>query len=897
MRFALRAATAVYRFLLLLFPAAFRRSYGAEMGLLFRERCERAAQRHGLSGLLICALRGWGDVIRGAMADRLHAGSFYRSRNSRRGAGMLSGLLHELRISVRTFVREPGFTLTVLLTLGIGIGATTAIFGLVNSAVLRPLPYPRAGQIMSIVQSDDRFGLVPFAIPYLQDFRGRLQQFESVAGFTSSWSLTLTGTGEPRRITASYISDGVFEMLGARLEAGRNITLEEHASSTARVVLVSRAFWEREFGLAIPFEERIIRLDDTPHAIVGILAGDVRMPIVSSIVNESRTSAELWLPLATNDLSALRNTPIMNVIGRLRTGVSPAQAQAEIDAVAAVLAREHPQLADGGPVRVLPLRELVSRDVRQPLLLLFGAVGGLLLIACANVGNLLLARSAGRTGDLAVRVSLGASRARLVRQMLLESFVLSSAGALLGLGLAWLCLLVFPALGLEQLPPSARLEIDAFAAAFAAGCGVLTALLTGVVPALQATRRAPHLLLKEGGRTTTSRGLRARQTLVVSEVALSLILLVMAGLLARSFWTLAHVDAGIRAERVLAGGVALPASRYATAESKLRFVEDALTRLQATGGVERAALVNRLPFGGSNVLVGVELEGQPPATNPPTVDRRVVSSDYFATMDIPVLAGRSFASEDRATDAGVAIVNAAAAQRYWENGQALGRRVRLMLRGGPGPWLRIVGIVGDVRHHGLDRPAEPEIYVPYAQAPVESFVLLLRTARDPMTLAPVLRATVQALDPDLPLQNTGVAADAIAASIAEPKTRALLFNAFAVIALLLAAIGVYGVSAYTVASRRRDIGIRLAFGAQRREIFQLVVREGMTLVAIGTCIGVLGSVALTRLLRAQLFGISATDPLTFAGVTAILVLVALVAHAVPARRAMRLDPIQALHVP
>lgn len=890
----IRWAAQVYRLLLQLTPTSFRCEYGNEMVTLFRERCARAAETGGWLAVLVCAVRGWTDVVWCAFAGRFHIGERRADPSPIASDTRLRVLATDARIAARTFLRQPLFTGTVLLTLAIGIGAPTAIFGIVHKAVLRPLPYPRAAELVSVVQNDVRFGPVPFSVPYLDDFRDRLGQFESLAGFTSSWNLTLTGSGEPRVVTASYVSDGLLELLGSEIAQGRNISAAEHASGTARVVVVSPAFWRQQFGEGAPFDEPIVRLNDVPHVIVGVLRDDLVMPITGSIVNDSRTSAEIWLPLSTNEMASLRMIPIMNLIGRLRAGATLAAAQAELVATASVLGNEHPEVAVD-EVLVMPLQTLVSRDIRAPMLLLLAATAGLLLIACANVGHLMLARAAGRSGELAVRASLGATRARLVTQMLIESLILAASSAVFGIGVAWLSLRVFPALGLERLPPSATPVVDVRVTLFAVCCALATAMLVGIVPALAASRLSPHNVLKETGRTTAGRGRKARQMLVFAEVSVALVLLISAGLLARSFWTLTSVDSGIRADRVLAGEVALPASRYSDGSVRSAFVEAALARLAATRDVVDAALVNRLPFSGSNVLVGVEVEGLATGADAPTMDRRVVSPDYFDAMGIPLLTGRPFGSEDRpGTDDYVAIVNATAARRYWPDREPIGRRVRLLLRSGPGPWLRIVGIAGDVRHHGLDQAPQPEIYVPYSQAPVESFTLLVRTNADPLALSPVLRQTIQQLDSELPLNHLAVASDGIAQSIAEPRMRTLIFNLFASVSLLLATIGIYGVISYSVATRTRDIGLRLAFGAQRADIFRLVLREGMVIVFAAVIVGIGGSLVFTRFLEAQLFGVSATDPITFTTVTAVLLVAAFLAHVIPATRAMRLDPAQAL---
>ena len=809
---------------------------------------------------------------------------------------MFATFAQDFRIAIRSFWRQPIFTLTVVLTLAIGIGVTSAVFSIVDAAVLRPLPFPHADRIVSIVQADRRFGTVPFAPAYLQDFRERTRQLEDVAGFSSTWTMTLTGAGQPSVVPAAFISDGLFLLFGTQPIAGRMFTDDEYASRDARVVLVSESFWRRYFNAA-RLDGQMIRLDDTPVTVIGVVPDTLKMPITSSAVTANTSSAEVWLPFAANEYATSRSIPVMNVVARLKSGVSLAQAQAEMGSIAMSLARDYPATSASSDVRLVRLAELVSNSVRRPLTLLLSAVLLLLLIGCSNVANMLLARSTGRSGELAVRSSLGATRGRLVAQLLVESTALSIAGTAVGLGLATVLIRVVPATGFTQLPPSATIAMNTRVVAFSILASGLTILIIGLLPALQMSGTAPFLLLKDNARSLAGRGRRLREALVAGEVALALVLLVGAGLLARSFWTLTTVDPGFSANRVLAGSVSLSATRYGTAERRRAFADAALERLAALNGVEQTALVNRLPFAGGNVLVGVEFEGQMPRDGKPAMmDRRVVSPHYFSAMGIAVLAGRAFGVEDRPeSSARAAVVNEALTRRYWPGDDAVGKRLRLMLRGGPGPWLRVVGVVGNVRHYGLDQPPQPEVYVPYSQAPVEAFALLVR-AVNPLGLVTEMTAELQRLDPELPVRGIGVMSDAIDASVTEPRMRALLVNAFASFGLLLAALGIYGVVSYSVVRNTKEIGVRIALGAQPADILRTIVGRSMALVGWGAIVGLAASFAITRALRSVLFGVTPTDPVTFGSVTAVLFGVALIAAYVPARRATRLDPVRALHL-
>jgi putative ABC transport system permease protein len=705
----------------------------------------------------------------------------------------------------------------------------------------------------------------------------------------------MTGAGEARSVPAAFVSDGLLEMFGAHARTGRLLTVADQ-DAVAPVVVVSERLWNRTFGEGVALNGQVVRVDDRPMTIVGVLAGDFRMPITASMVVASKETAEIWLPLSLNPLASLRAIPAANIVGRLKPAAGVHAANLEAAQLPARFSQTYREVLATARYRALPLASLVSEPVRRPLLALFAAVLVLLLIACANVANLMLARAAAQESEFAVRAALGATRGRLVALMLADSLVLTGVGTSLGVFLAWLALGAVPSMALGDLPPSSTIGMDLRAVGIAALAGLSVAAVVAILPALQASRSVLSSRMGAGARTIGGAGRRLRSALVLGEVALALVLLVSAGLLGRSFWNLSAVDPGFRTTQLLANGVAIPGTRYPTPESRRAFVARALGSLDALPGVARTAAVNRLPFGGGNVTVGVELEGQPQPDGPVSMDRRVVTPNYFQTLGIPMLAGRTFGTEDRADAADrVVAINHAVARQFWPTADPIGHRLRLILRDGPGPWLRIVGVVGDVRHHGLGQPAQPEVYVPYEQAAVESMVLLAQSLGDPRQLLEPVRQSLQAIDPLMPIRQE-IPAELVRASVAEPRLRALLFNGFALAALLLSSLGIYGVVSYSVAERTREIGVRVALGATRGAVLALVLRGGLRTVMLGIACGLAGSVLVTHALRGLLFGVPALDPVTFAGVTLALLLVAVFAMLVPARRAMRMDPIRALRI-
>lgn len=875
-------AERLFRALLMLYPKRFRDAYGAEMADVFARRLARA---DGRMARIRLACRACVDLFSGAVAERFAAAPAAAAKDP-----MISLLARDLLIAGRTLLRQPTFSATIVFTLALAIGATTAVGALVDAAIVRPLPYPSAERLVSIVEESPRFGKAPFAIPFLRDLRESVTQYDAVVGFTSTWTVTVTGAGEARSVPSAFVSDGVLELFGARPRAGRLLTIAD-VDAADPVAVVSTPFWERAFGAGAALDGQIVRIDDRPVTIVGIIEA-LPMPITSSVAASNHDSAEIWLPLSLNPLAGLRTIPVANIVGRLKPEGRIGPARLEVATLPARWSEIYPSVDAAARYSALPLSELVSESSRRPLLALLGAVVLLLLIACANIANLMLVRSATRGSELAVRAALGATRGRLVLQMFADSLVLATMGTAFGVFLAWLALGIVPSLALGELPPSSSIQMDLRVVAIAAGTGLLVAMAVAVVPALQASRAVIYARIRDGARTV--RGGRVRASLAFAEVALALVLLISAGLLARSFWTLSSVDPGFRANNLLASGVAMPGTRYPTADTRRAFVGRALDTLEALPGVTRAAAVNRLPLGGGNVIVGVEIEGQPQPEGPVTMDRRVVTPGYFDTLGIPLVAGRPFGIEDRADAVDrVAAVNEAVARRFWPEGNAIGGRLRLMLRGGAGPWLRITGVFGNVRHHGLDQPAQPEVYVPYAQAAVESMVFLTQVSGDPVALVEPVRQTLQGIDPELPVEQE-LPRDLVTASMAEPRLRALLFNGFAFAALLLAALGVYGVVSHGVTERTREIGVRVALGATRGSILGLVMRGGLRTVLVGVGGGLVAAVLAARAMRGLLFGVPPFDPMTFAVVTGVLLFVAAAAILVPARRAMRLDPIQAL---
>ncbi len=884
---ARRMAIAVFRISLRRCPAAFRREYGGEMQRLFEERVQRAAGL-GLFSLLKVAAGGCLDVLAGVPRARAtHKPGTLFPREP-----VMTMVAHDVRLALKSHVRRPGFALTVILTLSISVGAVVTVMALINGAVLRPLPYPEPGRIVSIVEADSRGGSSPLSPPSLQMLRENTRAFDTIAGFSPSWSLFLAGR-EERVLTSVYMSDRAFDLFGVAPLQGRLFGTDEYLKRQ-RVAVVSQSLWRREFAEE-PLGSQSISLDGIPYTVVGVISDSFKMPITASEANPTTSRAEVWLPFSLNPFFEAPNVPVMHVVARLRPDLNGPQAEQQV-AVAATAFPGGP--SEGRSLQVVSLAELVSNEVRRSLTLLLAGVVCLLLICAANIIGLVVARMARRAGELAMRRALGASRARLIAQLSMETGILAVLGTAGGVLIAALTLGALPALLVSGLPPSTTLAVDAPVVLGAAVLALLCTLAIGVWPALQASRSVGWASNQLTARHTA--GVAARRTrkiLMVAEVALAVTLLMGAGLMARSFWLMSRTDPGFTTDGLFATGVGFSEAKYPTAGHRLAFIDRALAELAGVPAVSSSAAVNRLPFSGSNVLVGLEVEGQPLEDGRPvTMDRRVATPGYFETMGLKVLEGRDFGIEDttESTDR-VAILNDAAARSLFGESH-LGRRVRLALRGGPGPWLRVIGIVADVRHHGLGEPIAPEVYVPYSQSPVESMVFVVRSASDPWTLASPVRQTLKRLDPDMRVleSDQAVVGDLIQESVAEPRLRAIMVNGFAAVALLLAAIGIVSIVSVTVAQERREIGVRLALGARHRQVARRVVGHAMTLVGLGAGLGLAGGLFASRVLEGLLFGVSSTDVLTISTVLLLVSGVGFVAAYLPARRIISIEPIEIL---
>jgi len=798
-------------------------------------------------------------------------------------------MFQDLRYGVRMLLKQPGFTLVALLTLALGIGANTAIFSVVNAVLLRALPYPQSEQLVMLWQGGQRGepGQMPLSPPELMDYRAEQQVFEHIAAHTMA-DANLSGGGEPERLPAAVVSADWFAVLKTPPLSGRAFLPEEHQPGQNNSVVLSYGLWQRRFGGDDGALGRAIMLNGRARTVVGIMPAGFRHP----------ATAELWLPLAFTheQLSpAFRPRHYLDAIARCKDGVTIAQAQENIRAIAARFPNSGPA---GMPARLVSLREQLVGQVKAPLYVLLSAVGFVLLIACANVGNLLLARASARQAEMAVRRALGAGRGRLLRQLLTESVALAGAGGALGILLAWWGKRALATLLAEVIPLAHEIRLDARVLGFAFALSVLTGLLFGLAPAWQASKADLTETLKHGAKSLMgfSRQ-RARSALAVAQMALALVLLAGAGLLLRSFYRLTQVNPGFNPAQVLTADVALPFARYDTGTKQTAFYQQIVAHLKALPGAQSVGIVSDLPLSGMNADRSFTHDGVPPdqqQRRPPSADYRHCSPDYFEAIGIPLSRGRVFTEQDAPGAQPVAIVNEKLARRIWPNEDAVGKRIAFFSAQGTDPWMVVVGVVGDVKHRGLSVETRPEIYVPHAQAPIGTMTMVIRAAGDPAAMTAAVRGAVQALDADQPLFNVRTLERLRADSLAPQRFSLSLLGLFAVIALSLAALGIYGVISYAVSQRRREIGIRVALGAQSRDVLRLVVGQGMKLALIGTGAGLAASFALTRLMSKLLFGVGPTDPLTFVVIALLLLGVALVACWVPARRATKVDPMTAL---
>ncbi len=811
--------------------------------------------------------------------------------------GSMETLLSDIRYALRTLTKAPAFALVAVLALALGIGANTAIFSVVNAVLLRPLPYPEPEKLVKIWMRftgigipDDRNWVSP---PELRDLREYSRAFSGIAAIGSA-SFNITGTGTPERVEGVAVSAELFRILGVQPLAGRLFLPEEEQPGRDNVVLLGYGLWKRRFGGDLSIAGKTISLNGRNHTVAGVLPPGFQYP----------EDVEIWRPLAftPDQLSPnYRGSHGLQVQARIQPGLSYEQALADMQSVSRriiELNRSYPYERFNFTVLLSPLLDETVGDIRTALWVLMGAVGFVLLIACANIANLLLARATGRQREMAIRAALGAGQSRIIRQLLTESLLLAFAGGAAGLLVAKWGLNALTALASSSFPRVTGAALDARVLAFTVFVSVATGVLFGLAPAWESARSITHESLKEGGRGASAGMMsqRLRRALVVAEVALSLTLLVGAGLLLRSFLKLLDVESGFRAGGVLTARLALPQAKYPGPAQVRSFYRDFVERAAHIPGVDAAGAINSLPLSGSggSGTTTVDTEAVPPGQRTPEADWRIVTPGYFQAMGIPLLSGRFFDERDTDTSQQVAVIDETMANTYWPNQDAVGQRIK---RGGgqsTQPWRTVVGVVRHVRHRTLEARSRVTLYMAHAQNPSSAMSLAVHTSTDPRSLAATLQKQVLAIDPDQPVYSVKTMQELMADSLARRRLSMTLLAIFAGAAMLLAAIGIYGVMSYSVSQRAHEMGIRMALGAGRLDLVRLVLGQSLLLTGGGILLGAAGALALTRLMASLLFGVRAADPPTFLLVAAGLALVALVASYLPARRATQVDPVDAL---
>lgn len=791
-------------------------------------------------------------------------------------------LLHDLRFGIRVLLKSPGFTAIAVITLALGIGANCAIFSVVNAMLIQSLPFRDPDRLMWVWDVQPQLEQAPASFPEFVDWRNMNQVFEQMAAGRGA-NFNLTGTGDPERLPGYSVTANFFQMVGINPELGRSFLPEEDKPGNDQVVLLSTSLWRRRFGSDPAILGKTISLNGKSYNVIGVI------PPVPALL----TSAEVFTPMGLDVTKTNRGLHFLNVLARLRRGTSMSQAQANMGTVAAQLKKQYSTDHD---IRVARLRDVLVGDVRRLLLVLFATVGFVLFIACTNVANLQLARANARQKELSIRMALGASRWRVVRQWLTESALLALVGGSLGVLLAYWGVRSFTTLRIRGVPTLNHVGLDGTVLVFTLGLSLLAGFLFGLMPALHSSKPNLSNSLKEGTRgSSLGSGHRStRSLLMVNEVAMALVLLVCAGLMIRSFQRLMRVQPGFNPENVLTLRVNLPVSKYSDDQKQSSFYHQVLERIEMLPGVVSAGLINNLPLGGGDTNGDFQIEGATPwpANEGPMTEDYVTSPNYFQAMRIPLLKGRPFTDRDIFGAPNVSVINEAFARRVWPNQDPLGKRIQI---GWPtSNWLTIVGVVGDVKHEGLDQAPMLQAYVPYLQGLEPAMTLVVRTQTNPLNLVNDVRNQILAVDKDQPVFNVKPLAEVRSESVLQKRLTMIMLALFAAVALILACVGIYGVVSYSAGQRTHEIGIRMALGAGQGNVLGLIIRQGMLLVTIGILIGAAASFLLTRFIRSLLFGVSATDPLIFSAISLLLAIVALFACYIPARRATRVDPVVAL---
>ena len=824
---------------------------------------------------------------RTAMRDFGGVDRFKEEAREVRGWSGWDGLAQDLRFAVRGLRRNPSFAAVAVLTLGLGVGSITAVFGVVNATLLRPLPFPEPDRIVTVWEQKENGAEIAVSGGNFLDWKQLNRSFDALAVL---WNpefvplLTITGANRAVRTRVSGVSDGFFEVMGVAAAQGRIFAPEEMRQGGPPVAVVSHSFWRSHLGGGPEVLGRVLDFGGAQHEIVGVMPAGFDYP----------AGSDLWVAAERDGIVLGRRAHNYAVVGRLRDGVGVEEGQRDLGRITAALKQQHGGDMDAVAAVVRPLQDELFGALRRPLFLLLGASALVLLVACSNLASGFLARGAGREREMAIRASLGASRSRLVRQLFTESLVLALMGAAVGVAFAVLALRALLALGPASLARAGSVVVDGRTLGFTLLVSVGTALVFGLVPALRTAEGDAGASLRTGARGNSGGGgARMWSALVGGEVALVILLLVGSGLLLRSFQQVLAVDAGINPEQVLTAEVSLPDSKYDGDAKIAGFYQQLLPELEQIPGVERAGLIQHLPFGGMSHNGSFEIEGRGDSGEV-YPGYRVAGGDYFAAMGIPLRGGRVFGPEDGAGMDHVAVINQALAEKVWPGENPIGKRIRNLANDSwiyPDRWLTVVGVVGDVRHDGLLAAPDPEIYVHYAQRPnrAQNAVVVLRTNVPPATLAATARARVGALDPDVPVEFVTMSAR-VTESVGDRRFTLLVLGAFGVVALVLAAVGIFEVASYAVARRTREIGIRLALGATPSAVRSLVQGNAMKSVLVGAVVGLGAALLLTRVMRSLLFGISATDPISFGAAIALLAAVAWIASYLPARRSTRVDP-------
>ena len=811
----------------------------------------------------------------------------------------MHNLLQDIRFGLRMLLKSPSISIVATIALALGIGANTAIFSVVNAVLLRPLPFPNPDSLVSLFETDQTRGYRSgsHSYPNFFDLRAQSTVFERIASYYSS-NFVLTGHGEPVRLQGAVVTADLFPMLGIAPLHGRIFVADEDKPAmTGGAAILSQQLFQRRFNSDTSLLNQTITLDGRPFRIVGVMPATFEFPI-------QKEPVDVWTTIAgdaagPSPVTAQRGAHFLRIIARLKPGVTEEQAQSEVTAIAARLEQQYPDQNTNKSLRLESALAAMVGDVRPALFVLLGAVACVLLIACANVANLLLARATSRHKEMAIRAAMGASRMRVIRQLLTESVLLSLVGGAVGLLLAvwWSDLLV--ALGKNDIPRAVQVAIDWRVLGFTVAISLLTGLIFGLVPAFHSSKSELVEALKEGGRGTadSARHNPVRSVLVVTEMAIAVVLLVCAGLLIQSLWRLQNVNSGLQPENVLTANVAIPEVKYKESK-KSQFYTDLRTRLESAPGVQSASTVYPLPLSGDRFGISFQIEGREvPEQDEPSGDFFTTGVGYFRTMGIPIVKGRDFDDRDRHGSTPVVIITETLARQHFPNEDPIGKRMRpgISTIDGEGSAMReIIGVVGDVRNRALNTEPRAAYYVPQTQVPFTQMAAVIKTGGDPHAFVSTMTKEVAAMDPDIPLFGVKTMEEYLSASVSTPRFNTTLLSIFAGVALVLTVVGLYGVMSYSVAQRTNEIGIRLALGAQGRDVLMMIVKQGSKLILVGLAIGLFGAFAVTRLLASLLFGVTAKDPFTFAAVSLLLAIVALLACYLPAWRATKVDPMEAL---